>query len=73
MKGLNIFLGGLAVGAIAGMLLAPEKGSDLRDRIKSMLKRRGVIPSNDIDILIEQITADLDEPGFGTATRPEKE
>lgn len=30
------FLGGLAVGAIAGILLAPEKGSETRKRISSM-------------------------------------
>lgn len=70
MKGINIFLGGLAVGAIAGLLLAPEKGCDLRDRLKSMLKKRGIIPGNEIDILIDQITSDVDEPGFGEASRP---
>lgn len=30
------FLGGLAVGAIAGILLAPEKGSDTRKKISNM-------------------------------------
>jgi gas vesicle protein len=30
------FLGGLAVGAIAGILLAPDKGSETRKRISNM-------------------------------------
>lgn len=69
MKPLTIFLGGLAVGAIAGLLLAPEKGSDLRARIKMMLKRRGIVPPNEIDILVDQITADIYNSGFGEAVR----
>lgn len=69
MKGINVFLGGLAVGAIAGLLLAPEKGSDLRDRIKSLLKKSGLIPANEIDILIEEITSEGSQAGFGRAVR----
>ena len=30
------FLGGLAVGAIAGILLAPDKGSETRKRLSNM-------------------------------------
>lgn len=30
------FLGGLAIGAIAGILLAPEKGSDTRKKVLNM-------------------------------------
>lgn len=71
MKGLTIFLGGLAVGAIAGLLLAPEKGEDTRDRIKALLKKRGIIPSNEIDILIEELSSDVAGQGFGEAKRPE--
>lgn len=70
MKPMTIFLGGLAVGAIAGLLFAPEKGEDLRDRIRTLLKRRGVLPSNEIDILIEEISSDLEKSGFGEARRP---
>ena len=38
MKNLNIlyaFLGGAVVGCAAAILFAPEKGSDLRNRIKT--------------------------------------
>ena len=56
MKGLSIlvsFLGGAAVGAAVGLLLAPEKGADTRkklldqgtkiaDRVNETLKRNGI-------------------------------
>lgn len=72
MKGLTIFLGGLAVGAAAGLLLAPEKGEYTRDRLKVLLKKRGILPSNEIDILIEELSSDVPGQGFGEAKRPEK-
>lgn len=36
------FLGGLAVGAAVALLSAPEKGVDLRAKIISYLKEKGV-------------------------------
>lgn len=36
------FLGGAIVGVGAAMLFAPEKGADLRDRIKKKLKEKGM-------------------------------
>jgi gas vesicle protein len=35
-KVLLAFLGGIAVGAVAGILLAPDKGSNTRNAIKKM-------------------------------------
>ena len=45
MKNLGIlyaFLGGAVVGCATAILFAPEKGSDLRKRIKEILKKRGI-------------------------------
>lgn len=69
MKGLSIFLGGLAVGAIAGILLAPDKGSVTRDRIRDYLRKKGILSEDEIDILIEEIQNDPEGSGFSPATR----
>ncbi len=45
MKAVNYFLaflGGAAVGAAAGILFAPNKGSDTRAMIIESLKKRGI-------------------------------
>ena len=50
MKALNLlyaFLGGALVGCTAAILFAPEKGEDLRARIKTMLKSKGIDFSDD--------------------------
>lgn len=56
MKGLSLFLGGVAVGALTALLLAPEKGSVTRQRVKDYLKKRGILATEEeIDILVEEI------------------
>ncbi|MCO4293004.1 YtxH domain-containing protein [Solitalea sp. MAHUQ-68] len=40
-KAMLAFFAGLAVGATLGILLAPEKGSDLRDKIGDSIKKSG--------------------------------
>ena len=40
---LYAFLGGALVGAGAAILFAPEKGEDLRRRIKDLLRKKGII------------------------------
>lgn len=45
MKALSFlaaFLGGAAVGAAVGILYAPEKGTDTRERIIEALRKRGI-------------------------------
>ena len=45
MKAVNFFaafLSGVIIGSAAGLLLAPEKGSDLRERIAEALRKRGI-------------------------------
>ena len=64
MKGLNLlyaFLGGAVVGGTIAVLFAPEKGSDLRTRIKEMLKRKGIdFTDDDVQALVDQITAQIE-------------
>lgn len=65
MKGLSVlyaFLGGAIVGATAAILFAPEKGSDLRARIKEMLKKNGIDFSDDeVEQLVKQISAQIED------------
>ena len=65
MRGLSLlyaFLGGALVGASAAILFAPEKGSDLRGRIKEMLKKNGIDFSDDeVEQLVKQISAQIED------------
>lgn len=61
MKGLATFLFGAAVGAIATALLTPTTGEELRERIKLILQKRGIIAADDIDDLVEMIAAEVEE------------
>lgn len=64
MKSLSVlyaFLGGAIVGCAAALLFAPEKGTDLRDRIKEMLKKKGIDFSDDeVERLVRQISAQIE-------------
>lgn len=60
MKAFNIFLSGAAAGAVVALLLAPERGEDLRFRIKTMLKKKGYLKPDQIDLLAAQIAARID-------------
>ena len=61
MKGLLIFLTGVAAGVTAGLLLAPEKGSVNRARLKECLKRRGLLPDCQLDLILEEIKEEMPE------------
>ena len=65
MKKLGIlyaFLGGAVVGCATAILFAPEKGSDLRKRIKEILKKRGIdFTDDEVEELVEQISASIEE------------
>lgn len=59
MKALNIlyaFLGGAIVGCSAALLLAPEKGADIRAKICDLVKRKGIkISDAEVDELVAEL------------------
>lgn len=63
MKSINYllaFIGGAAVGAAAGLLLAPEKGSDLRAKIMEALHKRGIrLNKKEMESLVDEIAEEL--------------
>lgn len=65
MKALNLlyaFLGGAIVGCATAVLFAPEKGTDLRNRIKTLLKKKGIdFTDDDVEQLVEQISAQINQ------------
>ena len=61
MKALSIvaaFLGGVTLGAAAGILFAPEKGEDTRRKIAEVLRKKG-IRLNRAEDLVDQIAAEV--------------
>lgn len=74
MKGFSLFvalLGGAAIGAAAGLLLAPEKGEDTRkklvnegnrlaDKLNEALNRKGIkISRKDVADMVDDIADEL--------------
>ncbi len=63
MKALDFlvaFVGGAAVGAACGLLFAPEKGSDLREKIAEALRKRGIkLNRKEMSDLVDEIAEEL--------------
>ena len=65
MKSLSIlaaFLGGAVVGAAAGVLFAPERGEDTRNKIVDALRKRGIkLSRTEMEDLGDEIAAEVKE------------
>lgn len=61
MKGLTTFIAGALVGAAVAALLTPERGEDLRARIKMLLQKKGLLPADNIDDFVEMLAAEIEE------------
>ena len=61
MKGFMTFVLGAAVGAAVTALLTPTTGDELRERIKLILQKKGIIAADDVDELVEMIAYEVEE------------
>ncbi len=63
MRPLNILLaviGGAIAGAALGLLFAPERGDETRNRIAELLKSKGInLPGKKLDDLVDDITREI--------------
>lgn len=61
MKKMTIFIAGALTGAALAALFTPEKGEDLRSRIKMLLMKRGLIEPDNVNEFVEIIASEIEE------------
>ncbi len=65
MKSLNLlyaFLGGAIVGCSAAILFAPAKGEDVREKIREILRRKGIkVCDREVDELVAELSASVEK------------
>lgn len=62
MKGLTAFLLGALAGGVAVALLTPMTGEELRERIRTELRKRGIIAQEELEDLVDLIAAEVETP-----------
>jgi gas vesicle protein len=60
-EGIFGFIGGVIAGAVAAMLLTPEKGEKMRKNIKKIVEDTGEVIKKNADIFIEEGKKHLDK------------
>lgn len=54
---ISAFVGGAIVGCGAALLFAPEKGADVRTKMASLLKKKGIkISDSEVDALVAELS-----------------
>lgn len=62
MKASNVlaFLGGVAAGVLVGILFAPDKGTETRQKILDLMEEKGLVLSKEqVEQFIEKVKAKL--------------